>query len=134
MSNCQIPISNNSPDNGEKSFNLQERTARFGEAVIALARQVQKDTVNRPLVSQVVRSATSVGANYMEADATLTRKDFRHRLGICLREAKETKHWLRMLAKANAENADTCRQLWQESHELALIFASVVRKLPGPKP
>ena len=114
---------------GGKQYDLEERTARFGEDVIVLARRVTKDVVNMPLTSQVVRSATSVGANYVEADDTQTKKDFRHKIGLCLREAKETKHWLRMLAKANEDLATDCRMLWQEAHELTLILAAIVRKV-----
>jgi len=110
-------------------FDLEERTARLGESVIALARSLKCDAVNEPLISQVVRSATSVGANYAEANGTQTRKDFKHRIGICLRECKETQHWLRMLAQANETSRQQCRSLWQEAHELTLIFGAIVRSM-----
>ena len=113
----------------EREYDLEERTARLGEDVITLARRVKKDAVNASLVGQVVRSATSVGANYAEADDTQTKKDFRHKIGLCLREAKETKHWLRMLAKANESLAPECRKLWQEAQELTLIFSAIVRRV-----
>ena len=112
----------------QSRYDLEERTARFGENVIDMVRSFRKDTVNRPLIGQVIRSATSIGANYAEADDTQTRKDFRHRIGVCLREAKETKHWLRMLARANPGHKEHCRELWQEAQELVLIFATIVRK------
>jgi len=83
--------------------------------------------VNRPLVNQIVRSGTSIGANYMEADAAESKKDFRHKIGICKKESKETTHWLRMIAKANPDWKDNCRKLWQEAHELTLIFSSILR-------
>ena len=113
----------------EREYDLEERTARLGEDVIMLARRVKEDAVNASLVGQVVRSATSVGANYADADDTQTKKDFRHKIGLCLREAKETKHWLRMLAKANEDLAPDCRKLWQEAQELTLIFSAIVRKV-----
>ena len=111
----------------DRRFDLEERTARFGEAVILFVRRLKADDVNQTLIPQVIRSATSIGANYAEADATQTKKDFRHKIGICAREAKETKHWLRMLASANDAETDGCRKLWQEAQELALIFSAIVR-------
>lgn len=109
-----------------KTYDLQERTARFGEEVISFARLLVRDCVSQPLISQVVRSATSVGANYMEADGAITKKDFQHKIGLCRKESKETEHWLRMIAKANAERAAHCRRLSTEAHELTLIFSSIL--------
>ena len=81
-----------------KVFDLEERTALFGETAIKLAKGLRRDPVNTPLISQLVRSSTSVGANYMEAGAAQSGKDFDHKIGICKKEARETMHWLRMLA------------------------------------
>jgi len=86
--------------NDKKRYDLEERTAQFGEAIIEFVKTLPLDPVNSPLISQVVRAGTSVGANYMEADGTESNKDFRHRISICKKEAKETKHWLRMIAKS----------------------------------
>lgn len=115
---------------GEHPFDLAERTALFGEAAISLARMVRIDSVTRSLVGQFIRSATSVGANCCEADDSSTRREFRHRIGICRREARETKHWLRMLAKAEPTMKDECRPLWKEAHELHLIFSASFRRQP----
>ena len=110
-----------------KDYNLEERTAKFGEAVIGYARALESSQVNHPLVSQVVRSSTSIGANYMEADGAESKKDFGHKIAICKKEAKETMHWFRMLAAANPSQKNVCRKFWQEAHELALIFSAIVR-------
>jgi four helix bundle protein len=110
-----------------KVYDLEERTARFGEAMIDFVKTLENDTVNRHLISQVVRSATSLGANYMEADGAESKKDFQHKIALCKKEAKETKHWLRMIAKANTHKNADCRRLWQEAQELALIFSSILR-------
>ncbi len=118
-SECQRP-------NRKRVYDLEERTARFGAAVIVFARTLPKDLVTSPLVSQVVRSATSIGANYMEADGAESKKDFRHRTSICKRESKETKHWLRMIATANPDRKNDCEQLWKEAQELTLIFSSIL--------
>src|SRR6187399_3250138 len=94
-------------------FDLEERTARFGEGVIAFAKKIPRNPVTLPLISQLVRSGTSVGANYCEADDAVSKKDFRHKICICKKEARETKHWLRMLATADETLKDRARPLWQ---------------------
>ncbi|MDD2890560.1 MAG: four helix bundle protein [bacterium] len=114
--------------NVKKKYDLEERTAKFGEEIIEFAGTLPNTPINYPLISQIVRSATSIGANYMEADAGESKKDFKHKLGICKKESKETMHWIRMIAKANSTKKDECRKLWQESHELTLIFSSIVRQ------
>ena len=106
---------------------MEERTAKFGEAMIEFAGGLSKPVVSRSLISQVVRSSTSIGANYMEADGAESSKDFRHKIALCKKEAKETTHWLRMLATAIPSEAEACRGLRQEAHELALIFSAVIR-------
>lgn len=113
--------------NAKKIYDLEERTAKFGEDVIEFAAHLPKNEINRPLISQVVRSGTSIGANYMEADGAESGKDFKHKIAICKKEAKETLHWLRMVAKANPDEANKCRELWQEAHELSLIFSSILK-------
>ncbi|MCI0449948.1 MAG: four helix bundle protein [Chlorobi bacterium] len=108
-----------------KKYDLEERTAKFGEDVIVFVKSIKVNEVNRPLISQSVRSATSIGANYVEADGGVSKKDFRNKIGICKKEAKETKHWLRMMSKANPEKVEECRKLWKETHELVLIFSKI---------
>ena len=114
------------PNVKRKLYDLEERTAVFGELVIEFAKTIPQSIITRPLINQIVRSATSIGANYMEADAASTKKDFRHKISICKKEAKETMHWLRMLARAQADKSDDCRRLWKESHELVLIFSAIL--------
>ena len=111
----------------KREHDLEERTARFGEQVIAFCKETAKNPVTKPLVSQLVRSATSVGANYCEADDAGTKKEFRHRISICRKEARETKHWLRMMVVAEPHRKDEARTLWQEAKELNLIFATIFR-------
>ena len=112
--------------NGKRKYDLEERTAQFGEAILELVKNFRQDPINSPLISQLVRAATSVGANYMEADGAESKKDFRHKISICKKEAKETKHWLRMIAKANPGRRDECQKLWKEAQELSLMFASIL--------
>lgn len=106
-------------------YDLEERTAKFGEEIIEFVKSLPRDEVNRPLISQIVRSATSAGANYMEANQASSRKDFKNKIFICRKESNETKHWLRMISGANSEKKDECRKLWKEAHELTLIFAKI---------
>jgi four helix bundle protein len=112
--------------NDKKKYDLEERTAQFGEAIIELVKTFPQDSINSPLINQIVRAATSIGANYMEADGTESKKDFRYEISICKKEAKETKHWLRMIAKANPSRRDKCQKLLREAQELSLIFSSIL--------
>lgn len=113
--------------NAKKKYDLEERTAKFGEDIIEFVRSLSPDAVNKPLISQLVRAGTSIGANYMEADGAESKKDFNHKIATCKKESKETMHWLRMVAKANPNKKEECRRLWQESKELTLIFSSIIR-------
>lgn len=112
----------------KKEFNLVKRTSKFGVDCIVFAKKIKKDHINQSIISQFIRSATSIGANYMEADCAESRKDFNHKIGICKKESKETTHWLHMLATTNLEQKEKCRQLWQEAHELTLIFSAITKK------
>lgn len=109
-------------------FDLEERTALLGEAVIAFAKKVPANLVTTSLIPQLVRAATSVGANYCEADDADSKKDFRFKIGLCRREARETKHWLRMIVAAVPDLKLEARPLWQEAKELNLIFGSIRRR------
>jgi four helix bundle protein len=109
------------------NYDLEERTARFGEEIIEFAKTLPRGPINDVLIGQIVRSGTSIGANYMEADCAESKKDFRHKIAICRKESKETKHWLRMIAKANENKRKRCRELWQEAQELVLIFSSILQ-------
>ena len=111
-----------------QKFDLEERTARFGESVIAFAKKIPRNPVTLPLISQLVRSGTSVGANYCEADDAVSKKEFRNKIGTCKKEARETKYWLRMIGGAEPDMKEEARVLWQEAKELHLIFASILRK------
>ncbi len=126
MTNVKDQKPNETQSPNEKVYDLEDRTARHGEDIIKFVKSIERDEVNRPLISQVVRSATSIGANYMEADGAESKKDFRHKIALCKKEAKETKHWLRMIAKANPHRNKDCRRLWQEAQELTLIFSSIL--------
>ncbi len=116
------------PAVAKRGFDLEERTARFGEAVIAFCKKVPQNVVTLPLIGQLVKSATSVGANYCEADDAVSKKEFRCKIGTCKKEARESKHWLRMIASAEESMKEPARQLWVEAKELHLIFAKIYRR------
>ncbi len=107
------------------AYDLEERTAKFGESVIAFAKTVPLSPITNRLVDQVVGAATSVGANYCEADDAVSKKDFRYKISICKKESRETKFFIRMIIKAAPELRDAAKPLWQEAKELHLIFAKI---------
>jgi four helix bundle protein len=115
-------------------YDLDERTARFGEQVIRFCKTIPFTPITEPLIRQIIKSGTSVGANYCEADDAVSGKEFRQKIGTCKKESRETKHWLRMLAVATEDRAEDARILWREANELMLIFASIFRKLSTKKP
>jgi four helix bundle protein len=108
-------------------YDLEQRTARFGEAVIDFAKTIPQDAVTHRLISQLVGAATSVGANYVEADDAVSKKEFLKSIGTCRKEARETKHFLRMIVRAVPELRPQARTLWLEAKELHLIFSKIWR-------
>jgi four helix bundle protein len=121
-------MSNQCPnDKKRNNFDLEERTAKFGENIIEFAKKIPKNSITLPLISQLIRAGTSIGANYCEADGADSKKDFVHKIGISKREARETKHWLRMIVKAVPALKDEAKILWREAQELNLIFSSIIK-------
>ncbi len=112
----------------KKRFDLEERTAKFGEDIIEFAKKIPPNPITLPLITQLVKAGTSVSANYSEADCAESKKDFEHKIGICKKESKESKHWLRMIAKAVPQFKDEAKIYWKEANELNLIFSSIVIK------
>jgi four helix bundle protein len=109
-------------------FDLEERTATFGEAIIRFTKTIPRGPGNDRLVNQVVGCGTSIGANYCEANERVSKKDFRNTIGRCVKEAKETKYFLRLIAAAEPRLAEEARALYREAKELHLIFASMFRQ------
>ena len=108
-----------------KKYDLEERTAKFAEKIIELCEKAPKNVVTIPIINQLVKAGTSIGANYCEANGASSKKDFKNKIFICKKEAKETKYWLRLLAKACPELTDECRDLWNEAQEFTLIFSKI---------
>lgn len=113
----------------DKKYYLEERTAKFGEDVIRFRNDMPKNEITRPIVNQMIKRGTSVGANYCEADDAESKADFKHKIGICKKESREVKHFLRISAVAVPYMKDRARKLWIEAKELNLIFNSIYKKV-----
>ena|ERR1700720_2779230 len=111
----------------KRVYDLEERTARFGEAIIDFAKTIPQDAVTGRIIAQLVGARKSVGANYVEADDAVSRKEFLKNIGTCKKEAREAKHFLRMVVRAVPELKSDARKLWIEARELHLIFAKIWR-------
>ena len=111
-----------------KQYDLEERTLRFAKEVIEFVNIIPKTIVNVEIMKQIIRSSGSVGANYIEANEALSKKDFTMRVKICRKEAKESRYWLKLI-EVRGEDAETSRQaLVSEATELMKIFGSIVEK------
>jgi four helix bundle protein len=108
-------------------YDLEERTARFGEAVIDFAKLIPQGPATDRINSQLVGAGTSVGANYAEADDSVSKREFLKCIGTCKKEARETKHFLRMAVRAAPQLKSEAGKLWIEARELHLIFAKIWR-------
>lgn len=121
------------PASAPRVYDLEQRTARFGEGIIDFALTIPHGPVTNRLIDQLVGCGTSVGANYCEADDAYSRNEFRKNIAICKKEARETKFQLRMIVRAVPALKPPARRLWQEAKELHLILAAILRKTPREK-
>ena len=128
MTNAKAQMPNQFQNPNDKIYDLEERTAKFAESIVMFAKEIPSNNITAPIISQLVRAGTSVGANYCEADSADTKKDFNYKIGLCKKESRESKHWLRTIAVAAPELKDKARTLWKEGHELNLIFSSIVKR------
>ena len=109
-----------------KQYDLEDRTLEYGKRIIHLCKALPNNTVNFKLIDQIMRSGTSIGANYREANETETKKDFKYRIRICRKEGKETTYWLNLIIEANPEFKERILPLLQETTELVKIFAKIL--------
>ena len=114
-------------------YDLEPRTKKFGKYIIDLLIKIERNEINKNIISQLIRSATSIGANYCEANNASSRKDFRNKIFICKKECQETKYWIELLARTNKEHIEKLRKLWKENHELTLIFNKITSSLNKKK-
>lgn len=113
--------------NTDKVYDLEERTLKFSQNIVDFCKKIPLDTITRPIVNQLIRSGTSIGANYSEADEANSKKDFINKIAIAKKETKETKYWLRVIAHAVPKISEEARKLWKEVQEFNLIFAAIIR-------
>ena len=117
---------------GGKRYDLEDRTFEFAKRARTFVRALPKTIANIEDAKQLVRASGSVGANYIEANDGLSKKDFLMRIRICRKEAKECRYWLGLLDLQGSPDADTERTgLAQEATELMNIFGAIMRKVEG---
>jgi four helix bundle protein len=124
----QQPMPNQETNLKKQGFDLLERTSNLGAEIIRLCKQVPLNSITNPIVSQIVRSGTSIGANYAEANEANSKKDFLNKICITRKESKETLHWIKMLVTAYAPITDSARLIYKEVHEIILIFSAINSK------
>ncbi len=124
MTNNQSSFNSQNP---KQKYDLAERTARFGEAILDFVKKLPQNLITRTLINQLIKSGTSIGANYCEADEASSKRDFQNKIFIAKKESKETKYWLRQIAHALPRFKNQARKLWQEAQELNLILAAIIR-------
>jgi four helix bundle protein len=107
---------------------IHERIYDFVVRVIMLAKSLPKTQSNVVIISQILRSATSMGANDQEADGTLTKKDFIHCCTLVRKESKETNFWLRLISDTNPNINNKMGPIIQEGQEIAAIISSIINK------
>ncbi|MFH0846337.1 MAG: four helix bundle protein [Patescibacteria group bacterium] len=111
------------------NYDLEKRTKEFSKNIIRFLNKLKKSKINDNLIHQLIKSATSVGANYCEANGAISKKDFKNKIFICRKEIQETKYWIELLTETNPEEKDSLKKLWKEAHELTLIFGKISSSL-----
>ncbi len=111
-------------------YDLEERTTLFSEKLILTCKKCPKNIITIPIINQLIRCGTSIGANYCEANGASSKRDFNNKIFTCKKESRETKYWLRLLAGAldDKKLKQECRDLWKEAQEFNLIFSKIVSK------
>jgi four helix bundle protein len=108
---------------------LKERTFQFAVQVIQFLKRIQYSKENDVIKYQLVKSVTSIGANYEEAVGAYSRDDFKYRMSICFRESKETNYWLRIVKEIGFDRCNKLNELIGESLEIKNIFGSIMKKI-----
>ncbi len=112
-----------------KQYDLEDRTLAFAKRVRAFVKRLRKTIANIEDGKQLIKASGSVGANYIEANEAVSKKDFILRIKICRKEAKESRYWLRLVdTNDEKELEDERKELEQEATELTNIFGSILRK------
>lgn len=123
----QITTSNY--QNNKHEFDLERRTLGFAKEIVIFCKSLTFNTVNNKLIDQIIRSGSSVGANYREANDCLGKKDFIHRLRISRKESKETIFWLELILVANPDKKEIIGNLINECTQIRNILSSIINKV-----
>ncbi|MFH1375697.1 MAG: four helix bundle protein [Patescibacteria group bacterium] len=110
-------------------YDLEEKTKKFAILIVRVLSKVKVTHLNDNIIKQLLRCSTSVTANYREANAASSRKDFRNKIFICRKEIQESKLWIELLEETNPEIKNSLLKLWSEAHELTLIFNKISTSL-----
>lgn len=110
-----------------KKYDLEERTLEFSKQIIQLCKTLPKNVITIPLISQLIRCGTAIGANYIEANDALGKKDFVHRVKISRKEAKETIYWLKLIIEENNKFQEQINILLKECTELKNILSTIIK-------
>jgi four helix bundle protein len=107
-------------------YDLEERTTKFSKELLSFLTKILITFFNKNIISQLLRSGTSIGANYQEANGSISKKDFKNKISICKKETKETKYWIELLAQIETTQKDQLRIFWKEAQEFILIFGKIM--------
>lgn len=110
-------------------YDLEERTTKFSKNLIFFLTKIPITFFNKNIINQLLRSGTSIGANYREANGSISKKDFKNKIFICKKETKETKYWIELLAEIETTKKDQLRVFWKEAQEFTLIFGKIMFNL-----
>ena len=114
----------------KNNYDLELRTLNFSKSMIRFCKKVPKNVITLPIINRLIRSVTSIGANYREANGASSKKDFRNKIFICKKEAKETEYWICVCLESICELHELCKEgseLKKEAYELILIFSSIAK-------
>ena len=115
--------------NKKPVYDLEERTYLFAGNIRQEMKNIKKDFYNEDDIKQLIKSSGSVGANYIEANESFSKKDFVHRIKICRKESKESAYWLKLINDSTYDNdSKNLKTLYQEAVELKKIFSSIIEK------
>lgn len=111
-------------------YELEKRLTEFSKSLIIYLKEIKLTYLNKNIIDQLLRSGTSVGANYCEANGASSKKDFRNKIMICKKEIQESKYWLKLLSELiNEEKKVNLRKIYKESNELSMIFGKIASTL-----
>ena len=110
-----------------KIYDLENRTRQFAVDVIKFCKTLRQNSISRPLISQLVRSGSSIGANYCEANGASSKKDFRNKIYICKKEAQESRYWLKLLKETFPDKDTDIDELLKEVEELIKILQTIAK-------